>query len=132
MMVNILQSRARTDFAGMYWPAEILDQTAKGYRVQYDNGDKDLVDRDQVSPAEHPTEFGKEVIPLHVGEFVEVHNNSKTDPAAWIGVVKKVRGSSFVVRNIDPQVAAFPSSRVSVGHTSACTSPTTLPKTRCI
>eukprot|EP00884_Botryococcus_braunii_P015567 jgi/Botrbrau1/2694/Bobra.0203s0037.1 len=91
------KSRARTDFAGMYWPAEILDKTAKGYRVQYDNGDKDLVDRDQVSPAEHPTEFGKEEIPLHVGEFVEVHNNSKTDPAAWIGVIKKVQGSSFVV-----------------------------------
>jgi hypothetical protein len=91
----------------MYWPAEILDKTAKGYRVQYDNGDKDLVDSDQVSPAEHPTEFGKEEIPLHVGEFVEVHNNSKTDPAAWIGVIKKVQGSSFVVRGISAQLAAF-------------------------
>lgn len=94
-----LQSKSRTDFAGMYWPAEILEKTAKGYRVLYDNGDKDLVDADQICPSEHPTEFGKEEIPLQVGEFVEIHNNSKTDPAAWIGLIKKVQGTSFVVRS---------------------------------
>lgn len=83
----------------MYWPAEILEKTAKGYRVLYDNGDKDLVDADQIVPADYPTDFGKDKIPLQVGEFVEVHNNSKTDPAAWIGCIKKIQGTSFVVRS---------------------------------
>jgi hypothetical protein len=82
----------------MYWPAVILEKTSKGFRVQYDNGDKENVDEDQVSPFAHPVEFGKEEAPLHVGEFVEVFNNSKTDPAAWIAVIKKVQGDSFVVR----------------------------------
>jgi hypothetical protein len=35
---------------------------------------------------------------VQVGEFVEVSNNSDTDPCAWVGVVDKL-GKTIKVRN---------------------------------
>jgi hypothetical protein len=35
---------------------------------------------------------------LQVGEFVEVHNGSKTDPAAWVAKVHKVHEDYYMVR----------------------------------
>ncbi len=35
--------------------------------------------------------------PVQVGEFVEVSNDSETDPCAWLGVVSNKLGSNFEV-----------------------------------
>lgn len=48
---------------------------------------------DHVQPSEVPLRHGEEADRLEVGEFVEVHNNSKTDPAEWLGKVVGVLGN---------------------------------------
>lgn len=35
---------------------------------------------------------------MQVGEFVEVHNESVEDPAAWLGKVHKVHEGFYTVR----------------------------------
>lgn len=84
------KDRKKTDFSGMYWPAKVVKHTSEGYEVQYDNGDKELVLSENVSPFTPPINFGEEGCTLQVGEFCEVFNGSKTDPAAWVGKVKRI------------------------------------------
>ncbi|KAL3140499.1 hypothetical protein ABBQ32_005085 [Trebouxia sp. C0010 RCD-2024] len=84
------KDRKRTDFSGMYWPAKVVKQTSEGYEVQYDNGDTETVLSENVSPFNPPFKFGEEGCALQVGEFCEVFNGSVTDPAAWVGKVKRI------------------------------------------
>lgn len=50
----------------MYWPAEVLSKTRQGWRVQYDNGDSEIVQEENISPLSPPVEFGKEAEQLQV------------------------------------------------------------------
>lgn len=120
-------------------PAKVVRQAAKHLVVEYDNGERDKCDPDNIFPHDVPIDFGKEVYDLQViflshprmqhvllpgrkvtwtcsrsmhvyhrpptvtdnclqvGEFVEVSNNSKTDPCAWLGCVASV-GKKYLVR----------------------------------
>ncbi|DBA70283.1 TPA: hypothetical protein ACH3X2_012180 [Trebouxia sp. C0005] len=91
------QDKKKTDYSGMYWPAKVVKQTSEGYEVQYDNGDKDMVLSENVSPFNPPFKFGEEGCSLQVGEFCEVFNGSKSDPAAWVGKIKKVNKKTTTV-----------------------------------
>ena len=51
----------------MYWPAKVLKHTSEGYEVQYDNGDKEMVLSENVSPFNPPFKFGEEGCALQVG-----------------------------------------------------------------
>lgn len=68
-------------------------RTRTDFRVRYDNGDEELVSSDHVFPEDAPIGFGEEIEDLLAGEFVEVSNGSKTDPCAWLGVVKAPPGA---------------------------------------
>ncbi|DBA79906.1 TPA: FACT complex subunit, variant 2 [Trebouxia sp. C0004] len=91
------QDKKKTDYSGMYWPAKVVKQISQGYEVQYDNGDKDMVLSENVSPFNPPFKFGEEGWSLQVGEFCEVFNGSKSDPAAWVGKIKKVNKKTTTV-----------------------------------
>ncbi|DBB17636.1 TPA: hypothetical protein ACH3X3_002680 [Trebouxia sp. C0006] len=91
------QDKKKTDYSGMYWPAKVVKQTSEGYEVQYDNGDKEMVLSEHVSPFNPPFKFGEEGCSLQVGEFCEVFNGSKSDPAAWVGKIKKVNKKTTTV-----------------------------------
>lgn len=148
------KDKHKTDFSGMYWPAKVVKFTSGDeVMVQYDNGDKETVLSENVSPFNPPFKFGDEGCPLQVrqhvfagsygcsaaqhdlsfciswsncgvdlvarhpgsllavcfdahasvrslpqvGEFCEVFNNSKSDPAAWVGKVKKVNKKDVTV-----------------------------------
>lgn len=69
------------------------------YRVRYDNGDEEEVDAEHVSPLDTlPVDFGQEDAALAVGEFCEVSNDSKTDPCAWLGRIRRGQeGGSYLV-----------------------------------
>ncbi|WIA10965.1 hypothetical protein OEZ85_011128 [Tetradesmus obliquus] len=82
------KDKDRTGFSGAYWPASVHRKGTNFLEVEYDNGEREKVDPDNIFPFDVPIEFGKETTPLMVGEFVEVSNNSKTDPCAWVGCVK--------------------------------------------
>eukprot|EP00879_Flechtneria_rotunda_P004466 GHRR01004719.1.p1 GENE.GHRR01004719.1~~GHRR01004719.1.p1 ORF type:complete len:289 (+),score=64.22 GHRR01004719.1:75-941(+) len=84
------RDKNRTGFSGAYWPATVLKKGANSLTVEYDNGEREKVDPDNIFPYEVPIDFGKEAQPIEVGEFVEVSNNSKTDPCAWVGVCATV------------------------------------------
>ena len=60
------KDRRKTDFSGMYWPAKVVKHTNDGYEVQYDNGDKESVLSENVSPFNPPFKFGDERCPLQV------------------------------------------------------------------
>lgn len=60
------KDKKKTDFSGMYWPAKVVKQTNEGYEVQYDNGDKEVVLSENVSPFNPPFKFGEEGHPLQV------------------------------------------------------------------
>ena len=105
----------------MYWPARVLGRPEGKYEVQYDNGDREVVDEENVSPNPQLVDFGAEERPLQVfalsntlysgatdaklfnpplkqaGEFVEVFNNSASDPAEWLACTVKVNKKSIVV-----------------------------------
>lgn len=51
----------------MYWPAKVVKHTSEGYEVQYDNGDKEMVLSENVSPFNLPFKFGEEGCALQVG-----------------------------------------------------------------
>ena len=61
------KDRKKTDFSGMYWPAKVVKHTSEGYEVQYDNGDKEMVLSENVSPFNPPFKFGEEGCALQVG-----------------------------------------------------------------
>ncbi|KAF6256461.1 hypothetical protein COO60DRAFT_106376 [Scenedesmus sp. NREL 46B-D3] len=84
------RDKERTGFSGAYWPASVQRKGTNFLEVQYDNGEREKVDPDNIFPFDVPIEFGKESSPLVVGEFVEVSNNSKTDPCAWVGCVESI------------------------------------------
>ena len=50
----------------MYWPAKVVRHAGDEYEVQYDNGDKEIVLGENVSPFNPPFEFGEESHPLQV------------------------------------------------------------------
>jgi hypothetical protein len=96
---------AKTGFSGALWPAKVMATPASSSSasaattpgaewviVRYDNGDKAKAFLDDVFPPEKdvPVAFGAERVPLKPGEFVEVHNGSASDPAAWLAVARKV------------------------------------------
>lgn len=60
------QDKKKTDYSGMYWPAKVVKQTSEGYEVQYDNGDKEMVLSENVSPFNPPFKFGEERCSLQV------------------------------------------------------------------
>ena len=67
------KDRKKTDFSGMYWPAKVVKHTSEGYEVQYDNGDRELVLSENVSPFNPPFNFGEEGCALQVwGSFIVV------------------------------------------------------------
>lgn len=61
------KDRKKTDFSGMYWPAKVVKHTSEGYEVQYDNGDREMVLSENVSPFTPPVKFGEEGCALQVG-----------------------------------------------------------------
>lgn len=84
----------------MYWPAVIIDKNERAaeFRVRYDNGSDEWVPMDYVQPSEVPLGYGEEGDPYEPGEFVEVFNDSKTDPAEWLGViVRAAAGENYIV-----------------------------------
>ena len=83
--------------SGMYWPAQILQDEGSKLLVSYDNGDQDWVQEEDLQPTSAPVTHGREKKPLQRGEFVEVHNNSDTDPAEWVGLIKKTGKNSHTV-----------------------------------
>lgn len=89
--------KSRTEYSGMYWPAEVLSKTRQGWRVQYDNGDSEIVQEENISPLSPPVEFGKEAEQLQEQEFCEVSNDSPTDPACWLARIKRVNKDSYLV-----------------------------------
>eukprot|EP00878_Enallax_costatus_P007081 GHUV01007420.1.p1 GENE.GHUV01007420.1~~GHUV01007420.1.p1 ORF type:complete len:329 (+),score=78.93 GHUV01007420.1:106-987(+) len=90
------RDKDRTGFAGAYWPAKVVRKTSRYLEVEYDNGERDKCDPDNIFPHDVPIDFGKEVYDLQVGEFVEVSNNSTTDPCAWLGCVASV-GKKYLI-----------------------------------
>ena len=48
-------------------------------------------------PANVPVDFGAEKEPFKPGEFVEVSNNSKTDPATWFAKIVEVKKTNCMV-----------------------------------
>lgn len=84
------KDKERTGYSGAYWPATVLSKGENFLEVEYDNGEREKVDPDNIFPFDVPISFGEESQPLEVGEFVEVSNNSDTDPCAWVGVVDKL------------------------------------------
>lgn len=60
------RNKKRTDFSGAYWPAKVVDSYEGGYRVEYDNGEREDVDGEDVSPATPPVAFGGETMALAV------------------------------------------------------------------
>lgn len=87
----------KTEFSGMYWPVKILARAGEGLKVQYDNGEIEVVSLEHIHPAEPPVDFGSEILPLQVGEFVEVFNQSKHDPAAWLAKVYQENRETYEV-----------------------------------
>ncbi len=71
-------------------PAVVSRKGPTWVEVIYDNGEVERVHADDIFPADVPVDFGMELLPLQVGEFVEVSNASSTDPGAWLGVVAAV------------------------------------------
>ena len=59
----------------MYWPAKVVKHTSEGYEVQYDNGDKEMVLSENVSPFNPPFKFGDEGCALQVGLNVSAISN---------------------------------------------------------
>ena len=93
------KNRSRSDVSGMFWPARLTAEVGKDKAtVVYDNDDVENVLRENIQPAQCPVDFGKEDTPLQVGEFCEVFNGSKTDPAAWIARVKEAGKATYVVK----------------------------------
>ncbi|GMH33967.1 hypothetical protein BSKO_01801 [Bryopsis sp. KO-2023] len=91
------KDKRKTDFGGAYWPAKVTEQSEGGFHVEYDNGDTEVVDAENVSPASVPVDFGEESVRLQVGEYCEVFNDSKTDPAAWLARVQKVGRGRYTI-----------------------------------
>lgn len=60
------KDKLKTGFSGMYWPAKVVRHAGDKYEVQYDNGDKETVLGENVSPFNPPFEFGEETHPLQV------------------------------------------------------------------
>ena len=91
---------AKTGFSGAYWPARALAGPSGGaagsewLTVKYDNGSTARALLDDLFPADPPVAFGGERVALKPGEFVEVHNGSASDPAAWVAVARKVVAGS--------------------------------------
>ena len=56
----------RSDFGGAYWPAKVVSRTGQSVEVVYDNGEKETVDKENVSPLDLPVEFGEEDSALQV------------------------------------------------------------------
>lgn len=58
-------SRKRSGYSGMYWPATVVRIMADTCEVEYDNGDKEVVEAENVFPV--PTvDFGEETHPFLV------------------------------------------------------------------
>ena len=81
----------------MYWPAQVLLADGNLLMVSYDNGEKMWVQEEDCQPTSTPVTHGRERKALQRGEFVEVHNNSATDPAEWVGLIKKVGQKAHTV-----------------------------------
>lgn len=56
----------RTGFCGAYWPAVVTKKGAEEWLVQYDNGETEKVDLDNIFPFEVPVDFGDEITDLEV------------------------------------------------------------------
>lgn len=52
-------SKSRTSFSGMYWPARVVRTMAETCEVLYDNGEKEVVEAENVFPVP-PVPFGEE------------------------------------------------------------------------
>ncbi|CAD7699130.1 unnamed protein product [Ostreobium quekettii] len=91
------KDKKKTDYSGAYWPAKVIARYEGGCRVEYDNGDTEAVDDENVSPADVPVEFGEETTRLQVREYCEVFNDSPSDPAAWLARIKKVGRGTYTV-----------------------------------
>lgn len=57
----------------MYWPAKIVRHTGDKYEVEYDNGDRELVLGENVSPSNPPFKFGAESHGLQVRDPRSLH-----------------------------------------------------------
>jgi len=92
----------------------VVDSFEGGYRVEYDNQEREDVDGENVSPAVPPVAFGEESTPLAEREFCEVFNESETDPSAWLAYVYKAEEDhytiSFPFHDSEPE--RVPASRV--------------------
>lgn len=73
------RNKKRTDFSGAYWPSKIVDCFDGGYRVEYDNGEREDISAEDVSPASPPVAFGEEMEPLAVRTLSYLRQTS-----AWV------------------------------------------------
>lgn len=64
------RDKRKTDYGGAYWPAKVTERLANGLRVEYDNGDIEVVEAEHLSPATVPVGFGEEHPRLQVCECV--------------------------------------------------------------
>ncbi|KAK9833382.1 hypothetical protein WJX81_000396 [Elliptochloris bilobata] len=90
------EDKARSDFAGMFWTATVVKKTNSSYKVVYDNGEVAKVDIEDVFLLP-PIAFGEDEHPLQAGEFCEVSNDSESDPAEWLAVIRRPQGASYLV-----------------------------------
>ncbi|QDZ19161.1 hypothetical protein HOP50_02g16750 [Chloropicon primus] len=86
------KNKSKSDMSGMFWPAKMIEMKGTDKAVvEYDNGDRETTSLENCQPFKFPGEFGGEKRPLAEGEYVEVSNNSKSDPAAWFARIVKVK-----------------------------------------
>lgn len=93
------KNRSKSDVSGMFWPARLIAQVRGSDKgtVEYDNEDVEIVLFSNCQPANVPVDFGAEKEPFKPGEFVEVSNNSKTDPATWFAKIVEVKKTNCMV-----------------------------------
>ena len=82
----------------MFWPAKMTEAVGtEKAMVEYDNGDVGTELVKNFQPEHAPVEFGEEKKGFKVGEYCEVSNSSKSDPAAWFGKIVKVNKATCTV-----------------------------------
>ena len=60
------REKKKTDYSGMYWPVKVMEIVHDGLRVQYDNGEEEVVDLENIHPFKPPVDFGEEQIAFQV------------------------------------------------------------------
>ena len=91
-------NKKRSNHSGMFWPAKMTEAVGtEKAMVEYDNGDVGTELVKNFQPEHAPVEFGEEKKGFKVGEYCEVSNSSKSDPAAWFGKIVKVNKATCTV-----------------------------------